>query len=46
MVLNRKSLDLLKRIAPGRGRTVHQEEQMRVFVRIKPLSDEEDQSNQ
>lgn len=46
MVLNRKSLDHLKKIAPGRGRTVLQEEHMRVFVRIKPISDEDVQSNQ
>lgn len=42
MVLNRRSLENLKKIAPGRGRAVVQEEQMRVFVRIKPLPDEED----
>ncbi|XP_025412743.1 kinesin-like protein KIF18A isoform X2 [Sipha flava] len=43
MVLNRRSLENLKRIAPpGRGRVVTQEEKMRVFVRIKPLSDEDD----
>lgn len=44
MVLNRRSLENLKKIVPGRGRVVTQEEQMRVFVRIKPLSDEEDPS--
>lgn len=43
MVLNRRSLENLKKIAPGRGpRCVVQEEQMRVFVRIKPLPEEED----
>lgn len=45
MVLNRRSLENLRKMAPGRpGRAVTQEEQMRVFVRIKPLPDEEDQS--
>ena len=45
MVLNRRSLENLKRIAPpGRGRVVIQEEKMRVFVRIKPLPDEDDVS--
>lgn len=42
MVLNRRSLDKLKKIAtPSRARVVTQEEQMRVFVRIKPLPDED-----
>lgn len=44
MVLNRRSLENLKKIAPSRGRIVTQEEQMRVFVRIKPLPDDEDSS--
>lgn len=44
MVLNRRSLDLLKKSVPGRGQIATQEEQMRVFVRIKPLPDEDDQS--
>lgn len=44
MVLNRRSLENLKKIVPGRGRVVTQEEQMRVFVRIKPLLDEDDVS--
>jgi len=44
MVLNRKSLENLKKIVPGRGRVVVQEEQMRVFVRVKPLPQEEDSS--
>lgn len=42
MVLNRRSLENLKKLVPSRGRNVTQEEQMRVFVRIKPLPDEED----
>ncbi|XP_050541845.1 kinesin-like protein KIF18A isoform X2 [Daktulosphaira vitifoliae] len=37
MVLNRRSLENLKKIVPGRGKATAQEEQMRVFVRIKPL---------
>ncbi|XP_050431645.1 kinesin-like protein KIF18A isoform X2 [Adelges cooleyi] len=42
MVLNRRSLENLKKIAPSsRGRVVVQEEQMRVFVRIKPLHEED-----
>lgn len=41
MVLNRRSLEKLKRIAPGRARVVTEEEQMRVFVRIKPLLDDD-----
>lgn len=41
MVLNRRSLEKLKRVAPGRGRVVTEEEQMRVFVRIKPLPNED-----
>jgi len=45
MVLNRRSLENLKKIAPYRSRVVvTQEEQMRVFVRIKPLPDEDDPS--
>lgn len=45
MVLNRRSLENLKKIAPSRGRVVvTQEEQMRVFVRVKPLPDEDDVS--
>lgn len=44
MVLNRRSLENLKKFAPGRSRGVTQEEQMRVFVRIKPLPEEEDPS--
>lgn len=42
MVLNRRSLENLKKLIPGRGRNVTKEEQMRVFVRIKPLPEEED----
>jgi len=42
MVLNRRSLENLKKLVPGRGRNVSQEEQMRVFVRIKPLPEEDD----
>lgn len=42
MVLNRRSLENLKKLVPSRGRIVTQEEQMRVFVRIKPLIDDED----
>lgn len=41
MVLNRRSLENLKKIAPSRDRVVVQEEQMRVFVRIKPLNEED-----
>lgn len=41
MVLNRRSLEKLKKMAPSRERTVTQEEQMRVFVRIKPLPEED-----
>lgn len=44
MVLNRRSLENLKKFAPGRGVVQSQEEQMRVFVRIKPLPDDEDPS--
>lgn len=40
MVLNRRSLENLKKINPGRARIIIQEEQMRVFVRIKPLPEE------
>jgi len=42
MVLNRRSLENLRKLVPSRGRNVTKEEQMRVFVRIKPLPDEED----
>ncbi|KAL4122518.1 hypothetical protein QTP88_014836 [Uroleucon formosanum] len=42
MVLNRRSLENLKKLVPGRERNVTKEEQMRVFVRIKPLTEEED----
>lgn len=45
MVLNRRSLENLKKMNPGRGRVVvTQEEHMRVFVRIKPLPVEDDGS--
>lgn len=41
MVLNRRSLENLKKMVPGRGRVTTQEEQMRVFVRIKPILNED-----